>query len=39
MEYSKISLNLIFAVLNLTFITGEKLFPVFHADQVIISRI
>ena len=36
MEYSKIWLNLIFATLNLTFITGQKAFPVFHTDQVII---
>ena len=36
MEYSKIWLNLIFAALSLTFIRGQKAFPVFHADRVII---
>ena len=36
MEYSKIRLNLIFAALNLTFTRGQKAFPVFHADRVII---
>ena len=36
MEYSKIWLNLIFAALNLTFIRGQKAFPVFNADRVII---
>ena len=36
MEYSKISRNLIFAVLNLTIIRGQKVLPVFHADQIII---
>ena len=36
MEYSKISLNLTFAALNLTFTRGQKAFPVFHADRVII---
>ena len=36
MEHSKIWLNLIFAALNLTFIRGQKAFPVFHADRVII---
>ena len=36
MEYSKISLTLFFAALNLTFIRGRKAFPVFHADRVII---
>ena len=35
-EYSKIWLNLIFAALNLTFIRGQKAFPVFNADRVII---
>ena len=35
MEYSKILLNLIFPVLNLTFIGGQKVFPVFLADRVI----
>ena len=35
-EYSKIWLNRIFAALNLTFIRGQKAFPVFHADQIII---
>ena len=34
MEYCKILLNLIFAALNLTFIRGQKAFPVFHADRV-----
>ena len=37
MEYSKIWLNLIFAALNITFIRGQKAFPVFHAYRVIIS--
>ena len=32
---SKIWRTLIFASLNLTFITGQKAFPVFHADRVI----
>ena len=36
MKYSKILLNLSFAALNLTFIRGQKAFPVFHANQVII---
>ena len=36
MEYSKIRLNLIFAALNLAFIRGQKVFPVIHADLVII---
>ena len=36
MEYSKILLNLIFAALNLRFIRGQKVFPVIHADRVII---
>ena len=36
MEYRKIGLNLIFAALDLTFIRGQKAFPVFHADRVII---
>jgi len=36
MEYSKILLNLFFAALNLTFIRGQKAFPVFLADRVII---
>ena len=35
-EYFKIWLNLIFAALNLTFIRGQKVFPVFHADRIII---
>ena len=39
MEYSKILLNLIFAALNLRFIRGQKVFPVIHADQVIIIRL
>ena len=34
--YSKIWLNLTFAALNLTFIRGQKAFPVFHAERVII---
>ena len=36
MKYSKIWLNPTFAALNLTFIRGQKAFPVFHADRVII---
>ena len=36
MKYSKIWLNLTFAALNLTFIGGQKAFPLFHADWVII---
>ena len=36
MKYSKIWLNLTFATLNLTFIRGQKAFPVLHADRVII---
>ena len=36
MKYSKIRLNLTFAALNLTFTRGQKAFPVFHADRVII---
>ena len=35
-QYSKIWLNLIFAAVNLTFIRGQKAFPVFRADQEII---
>ena len=36
-EYSKFDyLNLSFASLNLIFIRGQKAFPVFHADRVII---
>ena len=35
-EYSKYDyLNLSFASLNLTFIRGQKAFPVFHVDRVI----
>ena len=36
MEYSKIRLDLTFAALNLTCTRGQKAFPVFHADRVII---
>ena len=36
LEFSKIRLNLTFAALNLTFTRGQKAFPVFHADRVII---
>ena len=36
MEYSKIRLNLTFALLNLTFTRGQKAFSVFHADREII---
>ena len=36
LKYSKIWLNLIFVALNLTFIRGQKAFPVFLADRVII---
>ena len=35
-EYSEFWLKLIFAALNLTFIAGQKAFPVFNADWVII---
>ena len=35
-EYSEFWLKLIFAALNLTFIAGQKAFPVFNADRVII---
>ena len=34
--YSKIWLNFTFAALNLTFVRGQKAFPVFHAERVII---
>ena len=36
MEYSKIWLTFIFTVLNVTFIRGQKAFPGFLADRVII---
>ena len=32
-------LNLTFAALNLTFTKGQKAFPVFHADRVIVIRL
>ena len=36
LEYSKIRLNLTFAALNLTFTRGQKAFPMFHADRVLL---
>ena len=36
LKYSKIWLNLIFVALNLTFIRGQKAFPVFLPDRVVI---